>query len=74
MIRVDPANGNRTVLSDDNTVHIGFGSAREVAVEADDNLVVVDFSLDAVVCVNPASGDRTILSNTRACVFLSIVV
>ena len=41
----------------------GFLAPRGIAVEADGTLVVVDSSLDAVVRVDPLSGDRTIISD-----------
>jgi len=41
----------------------GFVSPRGIAVEADGSLVVVDFGLEAVVRVDPVSGDRTIISD-----------
>ncbi len=41
----------------------GFVNPYGVAVEADGSLVVVDIGLDAVVRVDPVTGDRTILSD-----------
>jgi len=41
----------------------GFVSPLGIAVEADGNLVVADFGLEAVVRVDPVSGDRTIISD-----------
>ncbi len=41
----------------------GFVSPRGIAVEADGSLVVVDSGLEAVVRVDPVSGDRTIISD-----------
>ena len=41
----------------------GFVTPLGIAVEADGSLVVVDTSLEAVVRVDPVSGDRTILSD-----------
>jgi len=53
--------------NDSVTIFIGSGpgflSPFGIAVEADGSLVVVDFGLDAVVRVDPVSGDRTIISN-----------
>ena len=50
-----------------NSKNIGSGPAfvspRGIAVEADGSLVVVDLGLDAVVRVDPVSGDRTIISD-----------
>jgi len=41
----------------------GFVTPRGIAVEADGSLVVVDLGLQAVVRVDPVSGDRTIISD-----------
>jgi len=41
----------------------GFEQPVAIAVEADGSLVVADFTLEAVVRVDPVSGDRTILSD-----------
>jgi len=41
----------------------GFVTPFGIAVEADGSLVVADFGLDAVVRVDPVSGDRTIISD-----------
>ncbi len=41
----------------------GFESPSGLAVEADGSLVVVDDGLDAVVRVDPVSGDRMIISD-----------
>jgi len=41
----------------------GFVQPRGIAVEANGSLVVVDFGLEAVVRVDPSSGDRTIISD-----------
>jgi len=40
-----------------------FESPFSIAVEADGSLVVVDFDLEAVLRVDPVSGDRTIISD-----------
>ncbi len=42
----------------------GFESPRGIAEEADGSLVVVDTGLDAVLRVDPISGDRVIVSTT----------
>jgi len=41
----------------------GFVTPQGIAVEVDGSLVVVDFDLDAVVRVDPVSGNRTIISD-----------
>ena len=41
----------------------GFVTPVGIAVEADSSLVVVDLGLEAVVRVDPSSGDRTIISD-----------
>ena len=41
----------------------GFGSPFGIAVESDGSLVVVDPGLEALVRVDPVSGERTILSD-----------
>jgi DNA-binding beta-propeller fold protein YncE len=41
----------------------GFEGPLGIAVEADGSLVVVDYGLEAVVRVNPISGNRTVVSN-----------
>jgi len=49
---------------DSNSIGSGpdFVTPHGIAVEADGSLVVVDFGLEAVVRVDPVSGDRTIIS------------
>ncbi|MGH8557512.1 MAG: hypothetical protein ACRESZ_08635 [Methylococcales bacterium] len=73
LFQVDPAGGNRTLLSD-------FGAAGQgplglkptgVAVEAGGALLVVDFNAGtgfkgALFRVDPASGNRTLLSDFGA--------
>ena len=50
-----------------NSKNIGSGPAFvspfDIAVEADGSLVVVDFGLDALVRIDPVSGNRTIISD-----------
>ena len=43
----------------------GFVNPVGIAVEADGSLVVTDFGLEAVVRVDPISGDRTIISDAN---------
>ena len=70
VVRVNK-DGDRTIISrgiDPNDVYdmVGMGLAfmdvRGIAVEADGSLVVVDAGHDAVVRVDPTTGDRTIIS------------
>ena len=81
VVRVDPATGNRTVVSGctivpagpcpdgppsvpDNLVGSGpeFGNPQAIAIEASGQGLVVDSSLNAVVRVDPTTGNRTIVS------------
>jgi len=70
VIRVDPISGDRVILSDDSTGSgPDFEILRGIAIEADGSLVVVDTGrdpgntgLDAVLRVDPISGDRVIVS------------
>ncbi len=72
VLRVDPISGDRVIISD---ASIGSGPAFDsplsIAIEADGSLVVdtgrdpevvVDIGLDAVLRVDPISGDRVIVS------------
>ena len=60
VLRVDPITGDRTILSDDATgAGPAFGSPEGIAVGADGDLVVIDGSLNAVLVVDPDSGDRS---------------
>jgi len=70
VFRVDPVTGDRTIISNAST---GSGPAFDnplvPAVEADGNIVVVDGkifgsgSVNAVIRVDPITGDRTIVSD-----------
>jgi sugar lactone lactonase YvrE len=72
VIRIDPDNGNRTVVSrGSETVSSSIGSGpplkspQGIAVEKSGTLVVIDSILStgsAVVRVDPASGNRTVVS------------
>ena len=73
VVRVHPTTGDREIISkridtvtkiDMNMVGSGpaFQSPSGIAVEPDGSLVVVDSGLDAVVRVDPETGDRTIIS------------
>ena len=70
LVRVDPVSGDRTTVSDATT---GSGPSFSfpqddflvgIAVEANGQLVVADAGGDAVVRVDPISGNRTIISGT----------
>ncbi len=64
VFRVDPATGNRTILSDDDTgTGATFDNPNGVAVEANGSVVVTDYGIDAVVRVDAPTGDRTIVSD-----------
>jgi streptogramin lyase len=70
VVRVDPRNGSRTLVSgcknSDCTDTIGSGlpflSLRALAVARDGHLVVVDDRLNAVVRVDPVTGNRSLIS------------
>ena len=63
VVRVDPASGDRTIISDaDMGDGPGFVAPRGIAVQADGSLVVVDSGLRAVVRVDSTTGERTIIS------------
>ncbi len=67
VVRVDPATGDRTIIS---AATIGSGPdiafPEDIAVEANGGLLVLNSDPPAVVRVNPISGDRTIVSNASA--------
>jgi uncharacterized protein YjbI with pentapeptide repeats len=60
---VDPATGNRSIVSDLNN---GTGPALSapggIVVDADGSLLVVDLVLRAVLRIDPATGDRSLVS------------
>ncbi len=73
VMRVDPVTGNRTLVSGcvtesgnciSNRMGTGplLASPEIIAIEADGDLVVVDRGLNAIVRINPLTGDRTIIS------------
>src|SRR5262249_51885670 len=70
VVRVDPRSGDRSLLSGctnpDCTETIGsglnFDLPRSLAVEHDGHLVVPDNRLNAVVRVDPTTGDRSLVS------------
>jgi streptogramin lyase len=71
VVRVELATGDRTTISGctndapcTGTIGSGplFRTPENIAVEADGQLVVVDADVEAVLRVNPATGDRTIIS------------
>ena len=64
VVRVNPVDGNRTIVSDALTGSgTGFVTPMGIAVEVDGSIVVIDHCLEAVVRVNPADGNRTIVSD-----------
>lgn len=76
VVSVDLNTGNRTVLSDDDDesngnaevgAGIGFRSPQSITLDNRDpdnlKLLVVDSSLDAVIAVDVATGNRTVLSD-----------
>jgi streptogramin lyase len=71
ILHVDPDTGDRILISGcpdsvdcPDTIGSGtlFLSLRDIAVEADGQLVMVDDGLDTVLRVDPVNGDRTIVS------------
>jgi streptogramin lyase len=63
VVRVDPATGDRTVVSDASTGSgLPFAFPIGIAVEATGALVVTDFGFRTVVQVDPATGNRTLVS------------
>ena len=63
VVRVDPATGNRTILSS-SSVGTGtvFASPYGIALENSGFFVVSDTGLNAILRVDPATGNRTVLS------------
>ena len=75
VVRIDPITGDRTVVSgctgkDSNRNCVGenIGSGpplvwpNGIAIDADGYLIVTDYGLGAVVCIDPITGDRTVIS------------
>ena len=66
LLRIDPASGDRTVISSDS---VGTGpmlySPFDIKVEADGQLVVVDINLKAIVRIDPVNGDREVVSDNN---------
>jgi hypothetical protein len=69
LVRVDPQSGDRTVVSgvDPNTSELHGSGLRfvfptSIAIQMDGSLVVGDPGLQALVRVDPGSGDRTVVS------------
>jgi sugar lactone lactonase YvrE len=65
VVRVDPATGNRTILSS-SSVGTGttFAAPYGIGVESSGFLIVGDTGLNAVLRVDPATGNRTVLSGS----------
>jgi len=61
---VDPVSGNRTVVS---SASIGRGpnfvAPKDISIKADGSLLVIDRTLQAVLRVDPVTGDRRIISD-----------
>jgi streptogramin lyase len=70
ILRVDPATGNRTVVSSSLAgSEVGSGPAFDtlfdIIIEADGNILVADTEIDTVFRVDPVTGNRSVLtSNT----------
>ena len=62
VVPVNAADNNVTSTPESIGSGTGFVAPLAIAVEADGNLVVADPALEAVVRVNPISGNRTIVS------------
>ena len=67
LVLVDPATGNRTVLSDNNTgTGPGFAMPEGIALEPDGGLLVTDIhgpgGYARLFRVDPTTGDRTVIS------------
>ncbi|MFN3168946.1 MAG: NHL repeat-containing protein [Phycisphaeraceae bacterium] len=62
---VDPATGNRTVLSDQTGIGAGptFAQPNGVAIAANGDLFVTDLFDDALFRIDPLTGDRAIVSD-----------
>jgi hypothetical protein len=72
VLRIDPATGNRSVVSGCNNIScsaiIGtgplFSFPRRVTVAANGSLLVTDSDLPGVIRVDPATGNRTVITST----------
>jgi hypothetical protein len=67
LVLVDPATGNRTIISDNSTgTGPTFNTTEGVAIEPDGDLLVTDLTAGGlgsrVIRVNPTTGDRTVIS------------
>ncbi|MBX7184274.1 MAG: hypothetical protein K1Y01_03925, partial [Vicinamibacteria bacterium] len=64
VLAVDPANGNRTLVSKFGVVGSGpaITNPLGIAVNAAQDIYVVDSTLDAVVKISPTNGNRTLIS------------
>jgi len=68
VLAVNPVTGNRSVLSDALSggesigTGIGLDFPRDIVVDGFGNLLVTDTRLDAVISVDPATGNRSVLS------------
>jgi streptogramin lyase len=65
VVRVDPATGNRSILSSSSVgTGTNFVSPYGIAVENSGSFIVTDTGLNAVLRVDPATGNRTVLSGS----------
>lgn len=68
LVRVDPATGDRTILSAGSNSGFPVGSGRpflspfEVVVESSGQILVTDYLVDALIRVDPLSGNRSVIS------------
>ena len=70
VFRIDPLNGNRTVVSSNSVVSAGIGSGRNllsptalIVDSARGRLLVADDGYKALVAIDPATGNRTTVSD-----------
>jgi sugar lactone lactonase YvrE len=65
VVRVDPATGNRTILSSSSVgTGTSFVAPYGIAVESSGTFIVTDTGLNAVLRVDPITGNRTVLSGS----------
>jgi hypothetical protein len=64
VLRVDPVTGDRQIVHESGP-DSGLRVPRDIAVESDGSLVVVDEGIDAVVRIDPATGELTTVSDEQ---------